>query len=127
MDSAETRMSLYTSSDSAQTRMTSAPHRLTASSSETTLPSDFDIFSPTGSSTQPCVITARYGGSPCSAIEERSDDWNHPRNWSPASRYRSAGQCSSGRARTTDVCVTPESNQTSSVSASLRNDLPPQC
>ena len=56
-----------------------------------------------------------------------SEEWNQPRCWSEPSRYMSAGQRSSGRVSSTAAWLQPESNQTSRMSVSLRNVVPPHC
>jgi hypothetical protein len=55
------------------------------------LPSDFDIFLPSSSTTKPCVITSRYGARPRVPSPTSSELWNQPRYWSLPSRYMSAG------------------------------------
>ena len=53
--------------------------------------------------------------------------WNQPRNWSPPSRYISAGQRPGLSSSMEAMWVLPESNQPSRVSVSLVKCLPPQC
>src|SRR5215207_1934103 len=80
-----------------------------------TLPTDFDIFRPSRSIRNPCVSTSRNGGRPRVASPTSSELWNQPRCWSLPSRYRSAGQVSSGRKGNTASWLDPESNQTEDV------------
>ena len=81
------------------------------------LASDLEVFFPVSlSTTKPWVITALYGALPRQATESIRELWNQPRCWSVASRYRSAGASSPGRASMTAMWEQPESIQTSSVS-----------
>ena len=54
-----------------------------------------------------------------------SELWNQPRCWSLPSRYRSAGQVSSGRNGSTASWLDPESNHTSRMLFSRSNVAPP--
>ena len=85
-----------------------------------TLPSDFDIFCPSGPMMKPCVRTVRYGAVPRVATLLSSEVWNQPRCWSLPSRYMSAGQLRSSQLSSTAEWLVPESNQTSIMSESLR-------
>ena len=62
-----------------------------AFTARTTLPSDFDIFSPLSSTTKPWVRTVSKGAVPVVPTAVRIDDWNQPRCWSDPSRYMNAG------------------------------------
>ena len=59
------------------------------------------------------------------ATAQSREEWNHPRCWSPPSRYRSAGQGSPGSWPSTAAWLEPDSNHTSMMSISLRNFVLP--
>src|SRR5947209_8462454 len=103
----------------------SAPESLTNSSGATALPADLCIARPCASSVQPCVTTVRYGARSCAAKPTINDELNQPRNWSPPSRYTSAGQRKPSYFSSTAIEDEPLSNQTSSMSDSFVNSAPP--
>src|ERR1700722_14589048 len=70
-------------------------------------------------------MTLLNGAAPRSDTAQKSDELNHPRACSTASRYASAGHFSSGRTASTAACDDPESNQTSRMSSSLMKTAPP--
>src|ERR1700735_87981 len=70
-------------------------------------------------------MTLLKGAVPRSDTAQKSDELNHPRACSTASRYASAGHFSSGRALSTAACDEPESNHTSRMSSSLTKTVPP--
>src|SRR5271154_3377119 len=70
-------------------------------------------------------MTLLKGAVPRSDTAQNSDELNHPRACSTASRYASAGHFSSGRVASTAACDEPESNQTSRMSSSFKKTLPP--
>src|ERR1700722_9305500 len=70
-------------------------------------------------------MTLRNGANPRVATAHASDELNHPRACSTASRYASAGHRKSARNPSTASCEEPESNHTSRMSSSLVNDSPP--
>src|SRR5580698_1654742 len=105
--------------------MTSAPSRLTASCASSVLPSDFDILRPLSSRVRPWLMTFLKGADSRVATAHTSDELNHPRACSTASRYASAGQRRSGRNPRTAACELPESNHTSRMSSPLLNDVAP--
>src|SRR5271166_4720097 len=118
-------MSEEYTSDAYTSRMTSAPRRLTASCASSVLPSDLDILRPLSSSVRPWLMTLRNGACPRVATAHTSDELNHPRACSTASRYASAGQRRSGRCPSTASCELPESNHTSRMSSVFANASPP--
>ena len=85
----------------------------------------FDIARPSASCVKPCVRHSRYGAEPFSPTPISSELWNQPRYWSPPSRYISLGQVRPFSAVSTARWLEPESNQTSRMSFSLRNSVPP--
>src|SRR5207237_10860976 len=106
---------------------TPATASYTNSSCATALPADLSIARPCASRVQPCVTTARYGARPCAARPTIRLELNQPRNWSPPSRYTSAGQRSPSYFSLSSTAIedAPLSNQTSSMSVSFVNALPP--
>src|SRR5260370_39372432 len=99
--------------------------RPAASTASSELPSDLAILRPFSSIVRPWLITLLNGAVPRSDTEQNSDELNHPRACSTASRYASAGHFSSRRALSTAACDEPESNHTSKMSSSLRKTAPP--
>src|SRR5271155_4529400 len=93
--------------------------RPAASTASSELPSDLDILRPFSSIVRPWLITLLNGAVPRSDTAQTSDELNHPRACSTASRYASAGHFSSGRTASTAACDDPESNQTSRMSSCL--------
>ncbi len=106
-------------------RRISAPRSLMMSWGSMAFPSDLCMVLPSASSTQPWVMTARYGAPPRALMPTSSEEWNQPRYWSPPSRYMSAGQRWPGRCCRMP-CDEPDSNQTSRMSRPFSNSLPPQ-
>src|SRR5437763_705666 len=105
----------------------SAPESLTNSSGATALPADLCIARPCASRVQPCVTTVLYGARPCAASPTIREELNQPRNWSPPSRYASAGQRRPAYFSLSNTAIedAPLSNQTSSMSVSFVNSRPP--
>src|SRR5579872_2064276 len=118
-------MSEEYTSDAYTSRMTSAPSRFTASCASSVLPSDFDILRPWSSSVRPWLMTLRNGAPSRVATAHTSDELNHPRACSTASRYASAGHRRSGRMPSTAACELPESNHTSRMSSVFANESLP--
>src|SRR5205085_11992293 len=120
-------MSSLKSEETTQRRRMSAPDSLTNSSGATALPADLCIARPCASRVQPCVTTARYGARPRAATPTIRLELNQPRNWSPPSRYTSAGQRSPSyfSLSSTPTDDAPLSNQTSRMSVSFVNSLLP--
>src|ERR1700675_1169230 len=108
-------------------RKTSAPYCSVAFTAEIVLPTDLDIFSPLSSTTNPCVSTVSNGARPVLPTEVRIDDWNQPRCWSEPSRYMNAGAPPRPKIDSSSTAwwLEPDSNQTSRMSPSLRNAVPP--
>src|SRR4051812_7964306 len=106
-------------------RNTSAPYCSVALTARTTLPIDLDIFSPLSSTTKPWVSTFSNGALPVEPTAVRIDDWNQPRCWSEPSRYMNAGKPRPKFCASTARWLEPDSNQTSRMSPSFRNEVPP--
>src|SRR3954465_15404195 len=106
-------------------RRTSAPYCSVALTARTTLPIDLDIFSPLSSTTKPWVRTFSNGAVPVVPTAVRIDDWNQPRCWSDPSRYMKVGYPRPKSWASTARWLEPDSNQTSRISPSLRNEVPP--
>src|SRR5918993_1808162 len=92
---------------------------------ETELPADLCIALPCPSTTQPCVTTVSYGARWCAPRPTIRDELNHPRNWSPPSRYTSAGQRKDSYFSSTATDEEPLSNHTSRMSVSFVNSAAP--
>src|SRR5580692_10273120 len=88
----DSRTSSTKSTDETHKRKTSAPNLEITSSGSTPMPSDLDMARPCSSRVQPLVAHSRYGAEPFRATPTSSELWNHPRYWSPPSKYIFDGQ-----------------------------------
>src|SRR5579884_637205 len=118
------RTSSTNSTDAAHKRSTSAPHFCIASFASMPVPSDLLIGRPCSSLTQPFFTTCLYGAAPFTAVAVTMELRNQPRYWSPPSSTRSLGH-GMPFLPSTARCVTPDSNQISTMFFSFSNLLPP--
>src|SRR5260370_18676622 len=119
------RTSSVTSADATHRRSTSAPYFLMISSGSMELPSDLCMARPSASRVQPWVAQPQYGAAPRKATPISSELWNHPRYWSPPSRYKSAGQGRLFAGVSRDRGLEPELNHTAGMYDSFVNATAP--
>ncbi len=105
----------------------SAPYCLSSSWGEMALPTLFDILCPSASSTKPWVSTCAVGrrSRECRPRPAARTGTSRGTGRGPRGRGRRARRGRSGRCRRPARWLTPESNQTSRMSFSLPNDVPP--